>query len=191
MAELASTTIYGDLKVTGESNVMPSGGIIMWSGSTDDIPTTWALCDGLNGTPDLRDRFVVGAGNSYAIGDIGGASSVTLTEAQIPSHNHSFSDTTSSAGYHSHSGSTNTTGSHTHTYDTRSRTRDCGSSYTSKWEGVTSKSTSSSGNHSHSLSINSAGSHTHSISGTTGTTGSGSSHENRPPYYALAYIMKL
>ena len=54
---------------------VPVGGIIMWSGATNNIPSGWALCDGNNSTPDLRDRFVVGAGNSYAVGATGGSAS--------------------------------------------------------------------------------------------------------------------
>lgn len=51
--------------------LFPSGGIIMWSGAVNDIPVGWALCDGSNGTPDLRDRFIVGAGGAYSVGDTG------------------------------------------------------------------------------------------------------------------------
>ena len=50
---------------------MPVGGVIMWSGLISNIPERWALCDGKNGTPDLRNRFVVGAGGDYAIGSSG------------------------------------------------------------------------------------------------------------------------
>ena len=49
-----------------------SGQISIWSGSVVSIPTGWVLCDGNNGTPDLRDKFVVGAGSSYAVGGTGG-----------------------------------------------------------------------------------------------------------------------
>ena len=51
----------------------PVGGIIMWSGTIAAIPTGWALCNGSNGTPDLRDRFVIGAGSTYAVGATGGS----------------------------------------------------------------------------------------------------------------------
>lgn len=47
--------------------VSPSGVICMWSGATTAIPTGWALCNGSNGTPDLRDKFVVGAGSTYTL----------------------------------------------------------------------------------------------------------------------------
>ena len=50
----------------------PSGGIVMWSGSVASIPSGWLLCDGTNGTPDLRNRFIVGAGSTYAVGATGG-----------------------------------------------------------------------------------------------------------------------
>ena len=59
--------------------LVPTGCIMFWSGSMEDIPEGWALCDGNNGTPDLRDRFVVGAGGDYAVGDTGGESIETLT----------------------------------------------------------------------------------------------------------------
>lgn len=63
----------GDTGATGPAGpVGPSGIIVMWSGSSSAIPAGWALCDGQNGTPDLRDRFVVGAGNAYAAGNTGG-----------------------------------------------------------------------------------------------------------------------
>ena len=63
----------------------------MWSGSVSNIPDGWALCNGSNGTPDLRNRFIVGAGSTYAVNDIGGEASHTLTIEEIPSHNHTTS----------------------------------------------------------------------------------------------------
>jgi len=220
---------------------IPSGGIIMWSGSIATIPVGWALCDGTNGTPDLRDRFVVGAGTTYAPGNTGGANTVALSTAELPSHTHSdgtlaaasagahthsFSATTSSAGSHAH-GHTFSIGNDSMSGFADLRRRDGGGSLFGSTSGVLSASTSPnsqnrlgaaggsgsmdrlniSHTHSHSLSggISSAGAHTHTISGTTGSagahthdvtgatgaTGSGTAHENRPPYYALAYIMKL
>ena len=53
--------------------VVPTGFIGMWSGSASTIPTGWALCDGTNGTPNLTDRFVLGAGKAYQPGATGGA----------------------------------------------------------------------------------------------------------------------
>lgn len=63
---------FSDL-VTGLNKAMPSGGIILWSGAVGDIPAGWYLCNGANGTPDLRNRFIVGAGSSYSVGGSGGA----------------------------------------------------------------------------------------------------------------------
>ena len=74
---------------------IPSGLISMWSGTLDTIPLGWFLCDGTNGTPDLRDRFVVGAGSSYSVGVTGGSK-----DAIVVAHTHTGS--TSSAGAHTH-----------------------------------------------------------------------------------------
>ena len=51
----------------------PIGTIQSFSGAIVDIPSTWRLCDGTQGTPDLRDKFIVGAGNAYAVDQTGGA----------------------------------------------------------------------------------------------------------------------
>ena len=70
--------LYGIVNAAPVANPVPSGAIIMWSGSIGSIPAGYYICDGNNGTPDLRDRFVVGAGNTYAVGNTGGfTSSVT------------------------------------------------------------------------------------------------------------------
>lgn len=189
--------------------MIPFGVITMWSGAVNAIPGGWALCDGSNGTPNLLDRFIVGAGGDYEVGDTGGAANVTLTEAQIPAHSHSGS--TESAGSHSHSGSASSAGAHTHNIQEHNGTTPSGTSSGTQginssgnqrknksWRNIrtsTSESAAtairagSTGAHTHSLSINSGGAHTHSVS--VSNTGGGESHENRPPYYALAYIMKL
>ena len=75
-------------------------GIIIWF--KDFIPSGWALCDGTNGTPDLRDRFIVGAGSTYSPGDTGGTNTVETNT----SGEHTHTASTSSAGSHSHSGAT-------------------------------------------------------------------------------------
>ena len=90
-------------ETSGGSGV-PTGTIVMWSGTT--IPDGWALCNGSNGTPDLRDRFVVGAGSSYSLKATGGAATVTLTLSQIPSHSHSFSWPRGDCGWSNGSGNT-------------------------------------------------------------------------------------
>ena len=182
-----------------ENHLVPPGVIVMWSGAINDIPVGWALCDGSNGTPDLRDRFIVGAGGSYNVGNTGGMKEVTLTSSQLPSHNHGASISTS--GGHTHTGttSTNSTGDYGKPGNLYLMTEVTSpGSYnvadgdeTSPWAAVRSINPSaiSSTAHSHSFTTTSDGSHSHNI--TIGSTGANQAHENRPPYYALAYIMKL
>lgn len=123
--------------------VVPTGLIAMWSGRADAPPAGWALCNGENNTPDLRDRFIVGAGNEYYVGLKGGYKEVKLTVSQLPEHSHYLPVSIAHWG--------------------RSFKGENGEPKTVC-----------------------AGSHT-----TTLKTGSNLAHENRPPYYALAFIMKL
>ena len=113
---LTATSFSGDGSGLSGIVAVPSGCILLWSGAANAIPSGFVLCNGSNSTPDLRGKFVVGYHDSngdYDVGDTGGAETVTLSEAQIPSHNHSFS---SSHTHGSGSYSTNTTGSHSHTW---------------------------------------------------------------------------
>jgi len=174
---------------------IPIGCIVMWSGSIASIPTGWALCNGQNGTPDLRDRFIVGAGSTYSIGNTGGAASVALSGNNIPSHSHTFSALTTVDGAHGHSGSTSSDGSHQHYVnggdDSTGSIGVRAASFGNPNQYTTNSLTSVAGAHSHSVNINAAGSHNHSVSGTTSAVGSGTAHENRPPYYALAFIQRV
>jgi microcystin-dependent protein len=132
--------------ISAGSGGIPKGGIIMWSGAV--VPTGWALCDGQNGTPDLRNRFVVGAGTGsiYAIGATGGSTTKNL------SHTHSET-------VHSHaiwlSGNARRGSGDANVQDSQS------------WINTNNNSASNTG---------SAGSTTQDI---------------LPPYYALAFIIKL
>lgn len=170
---------------------IPAGVILMWSGSIATIPTGWVLCDGNNSTPDLRNRFIVGAGtgSSYAVGATGGADSITLSTTQIPSHTHTFSATTGNMSANSTHSHTISDPGHTHSASTGSNQGvllAAGASY--EWYTPAGTNTGSSAT---GISVNSASTqHTHTVSGTTDAAGSGGSHENRPPYYALCYIMK-
>ncbi len=77
---------------TGSFNLIPRGCIIAWYG--ESVPSGWLLCDGNNGTPDLRSRFIVGAGNgngltNYSNNATGGNESVVVSVDQMPAHTHS------------------------------------------------------------------------------------------------------
>jgi hypothetical protein len=88
------------------ANGFPSGAIVLWSGSVASIPSGWLLCNGSSGTPDLRDRFVVGAGSTYAVGATGGSANATLVShthtatstVTDPGHNHTMSVTAGGLG---------------------------------------------------------------------------------------------
>jgi len=182
---------------------VPTGGIIMWTGVS--APTGWSLCDGgsyskVDGSgpivaPNLQDRFIVGSGNSYALGATGGATSNTptigvngtaLTASNLPAHSHTITDPG-----HTHS-ITDPGHSHTYTPALASVASSPGGNTTGKAGTPVATSTDTTGI-------------TGTNSGTTGITttdsfGSGTAHTHLanssavptvPPYYALAFIMKL
>lgn len=95
---------------------VPQGLIAMWSGLDVDIPDGWALCDGTNALPDLRARFIIGAGNSYSVDGTGGNTQVTLTTGHLPTHAHT-GDSGNKAD-HQHSVDTDADGTHGHTATT-------------------------------------------------------------------------
>lgn len=158
---------------------IPQGGIIMWSGAIVDIPADWALCDGTNGTPDLRDMFVVGAGGGYAVGATGGEVSHVLNTSEMPEHNHSGAS--GAGGGHGHSISDP---GHYHgiTSDNETDTPWPYGATGNNTDGTVNTNSATTG-----ITVNGVGDHTHSVI----SQGSGAAHENRPPYYALAFIMKL
>tara|TARA_B100001250_G_scaffold398192_1_gene406131 strand:- start:3 stop:1544 length:1542 start_codon:yes stop_codon:yes gene_type:complete len=150
---------------------VPQGGIIIWSGSTGSIPSGWALCNGSNATPDLRNRFVVGAGNSYSVGAQGGSK-----DSVIVNHNHTYGTSTGGAGGHQH-----TENAYRPYYD--SEDSDSGWSISTEWSVVQNNKNIG----------NAVGNHAHSFSGTTNSASNsvnGGTNRNLPPYYALCYIMK-
>jgi hypothetical protein len=83
---------------------IPTGCITLWSGSTGSIPATWYLCDGTNGTPDLRNSFIVGAGSTYAVNATGGsADAIVVTHTHTatvtdPQHTHGGNSVALGAG---------------------------------------------------------------------------------------------
>jgi microcystin-dependent protein len=97
-----------------------AGMIMLWSGSIASVPSGWALCDGTNGTPNLRDRFVIGAGSTYAVNATGGSATATLATTNLPSHTHSISasgTTGNQSNGHTHTFSGTTSGqSQTHSH---------------------------------------------------------------------------
>ncbi|MFW6129923.1 MAG: hypothetical protein ACOC56_01990, partial [Atribacterota bacterium] len=174
--------------------LVPSGGIIMWSGAPGDIPEGWALCDGTNDTPDLSGKFIVGYNSGDTdydtVGNTGGEKMHILIESEIPAHTHDWSDTSSSS-----------LGSHTHNVNDpghKHSITDKPCSYSGEKTGNESNINVHIGdyytnNATTGISLDSVNlSHTHDVSGTTDSgTGSGQAHENRPPYYVLCFIMKL
>ena len=110
-----NTIEIGKLSSSVSNALVPVGGIIMWSGSVAEAEalSNWAICDGQNGRPDLRDKFVQGVGSSAAgstanVNDQGGANSYQLALNQMPQHKHDVSDSG-----HSH---TITDPGHAHTW---------------------------------------------------------------------------
>jgi hypothetical protein len=155
---------------------------MMWSGTIATIPSGWLLCDGSNSTPDLRNRFVIGAN-----ADDGGAAKTSVTGSATQSGG------TKDAIVVSHSHTTSNPGN----FITGSVTADIGGSAglftapsgafsTSVPNGKFAEGSSgTSGFRDRTLSIT-AGSHTHTIS----TEGSSGTNANLPPYFALCFIMK-
>ena len=157
--------IYGIIGVAPTSQAsIPSGLIAIWSGAVGSIPSGWYLCNGQNGTPDLRDSFILGAGNTYAVGATGGSK-----DAIVVSHTHTATST-----------STVTDPGHNHTYGLSGNSNQSlsgGPSQANLGVSTTNTGTASTG-------ITVATTTTNATAGVSGT------NANLPPYYALAYIMK-
>lgn len=148
-------------------NAFVAGMIMLWSGSIATIPSGWLLCDGSNGTPDLRDRFVIGAGSNYSVAATGGSK-----DAIVVSHTHTATVTDTG---HTHSPVTANNG-----FATASSTTPF-NRVGETWSSPTGT------NLNNNVAIASA---TTGISVGISTTGSSGTNANLPPYYALAYIMK-
>lgn len=152
------------------ANAIPSGLISMWSGTIASIPSGWVLCNGSNSTPDLRNRFIIGAHSD----DVGVAkttvtSSSTTTggtkDAIVVSHTHTATSTVTDPG-------------HLHTFTNYSISNGGATTPVIANENVTAT-----------VSTNSAVTGI-SVATTNSTEGSSGTNQNLPPYYALAYIMK-
>lgn len=149
------------------NSAIPAGVILLWSGSIASIPAGWALCDGGNGTPNLRDRFVVGAGSTYAVAATGGSAN-----AVVVSHTHTATSSVSDPGHNHSNGVYNK-------LLTVSGAGTVGFTDTGSEPDVT-----QSGN----ILSNTTGI---TVSTTVASSGVSGTNANLPPYYALAYIMKL
>ena len=209
---IAAEELRGKLNwsnLTDIPDLVPRGVITMWSGSMEvfdatgkgksgDILEGWALCNGhkKNGTPDLRGRFIVGWSKSsdgptdYEPNKTGGSEVHRLTKAELPKHHHYARDTKNDSG-HSPNGATINivkSGRHTHQFKHNNHTNRSlalgvplgTAEYDHFWDNTK------------------ASEHTHNNGTFRGRVGNGvvdglndQPHENRPPYYTLAYIMKL
>jgi microcystin-dependent protein len=172
---------------TGPGTI-PVGGIIMWSGNPAALPAGWALCDGNNGTPNLSGRFIVGYdamdtdyNNTGLTGPpnptmptdyvlVGGGKKVQLTVASMPTHTHTNAVSTDGSHTHPFLGD-DVTGGSVDTQVNLDTSADLSDAFASTTP------------------VRPAGDHTHTV--TINSTGGGVAHENRPPYYVLAFIMKL
>ena len=187
-------------QIDSESNLLPDGGIVlMFSGAVVDIPTGWQLADGTNGTSDLVDMFVVGAGNTYNPGDTGGADTVNISHthtsgsynAANDTHNHDVAGTSGGGTDHTHGSGSYAAGI--------SGSADTGvaadsvslltKSHTHPVSGTSSIETS----HTHGSGSYNPDNDTHDHDVNSGATASGGSatQDVLNPYHALAYIQRL
>ncbi len=148
-AEIADTVQDGAItpeKLAPGVGAVPAGAILMWSGSIADIPKGWALCNGENGTPNLKDKFIVGASR-----DDGGTAKTTVKGAPLIT-----------GGEHQHTLTVAEMPSHRHSESGHA------------WAGA----------------LGGVDAVHRPENALTGSTGGDQPHENCPPFYALAFIMK-
>ena len=181
---------HGNVRAKG---IPPIGSITFWSGTINEDNTVpdyenWRVCDGTNGTPDLRGRFIVGTTGiepsttltvgtesaTYNLEQTGGEASVTLVTDNLSSHTHISNG---QSGGHNHS--YNVWEQNDHNWNSTNYSiagTDDFSTFNGEASSLT-NATGTSGNHNH--------------GGATDATGSGQAHDNMPPYYVLAYIMRI
>ena len=155
--------IYGILgTIPATSSAFTSGMIMLWSGSIGSIPSGWTLCNGSNGAPDLRNRFVIAAGDAYSVAQTGGSA-----DSIVVAHTHTATSVVTDPG-------------HQHSYQ--------GAVYNSTLAGGANSSGSTTSNFNANTATATTGITVATTNTTAGTSGTGA---NIPPYYALAYIFKL
>lgn len=162
--ETAGTYLDKNIKISVSNNSIPSGVIMLWSGLSSNIPEGYVLCDGNNGTPDLTDKFIIGAGSSYSVGETGGAKT----------HNHLYK-----VGYRPYYGVL------TGDDDTAIQAYDYESG---NWVNSTQVSTGESTRVNNGI-ISGQWSDTTPVA--EQAEGKSSITSNMPPYYSLCYIMKI
>jgi microcystin-dependent protein len=153
--------IYGIVGVqTAVGTTIPTGMINLWYGAIGSVPAGWYLCDGANGTPDLRDKFVVGAGSTYSVAAVGGTA-----DAVVVTHNHTATSVV-------------TDPTHSHTF----------TNYAQPNTGATSPLFGNSASTA-TFSTNAASTGI-TVATTNASAGVSGTNANLPPYYALCYVMK-
>lgn len=154
-----------------EDSRLPAGKIIMWSGAYDNIPAGWTICDGANGTPDMRHKFVKGSSSATASLGTVGQDSYTLSTAQLPSHDHGGS--TVSVGDHNHEFPKKKS----NPYDDYSGSYNYGYAVSHDGDEYNERGMSTQDDHEHNA--------------PTYSTGGSSSVDNRPNYYELVFIQRI
>lgn len=152
-----SEMTVSNLNVTGKFNMLPTGSIIAWAGTT--VPGGWVICDGSQGTPDLRGRFILGAGQGGGLtnrtkGQVGGEEAHRLAVTEMPSHTHPIVGRADDEGYCKNPPCG---------FQSSDRTTD------NNWANVNDS----------------------SYLTTIAKTGGDQPHNTMPPFYVLAFIMKL
>ena len=153
--------VPGNLEVTGSFNLLPRGTIVAFNSNT--APVGWALCDGANGTPDLRGKFILSSGQgsgltNRTIGQLGGAEAHVLSVNEMPSHTHNVNDwADSNTANKAHNNVY-----HRNAYYTREQNQSGGPEDRNSL-----------------------------FDSTSAATGGNTAHNNMPPFFVLAYIMKL
>jgi microcystin-dependent protein len=182
-SDSAGNSQWRDLSTFTAQGIVPARGIIMWSGAVGNIPAGWALCDGTLGTPLLSGRFIVGYSGSgdYFMDDTGGAEEVFLegNQSGVPGHTHGHNLATGGgkADFYFWSATRSATSS-----SKEHRIKRGAKNGLDTIKSLDNNATLKQNAHTHPM--------TGSIGGTTERRAE-MAHENRPPYYVLAYIMKL
>jgi hypothetical protein len=185
----ATNIVYNNM------SYMPIGAIIIWCGDSTNVPMGWALCNGVNNTPNLQDKFIIGASSTKLVNSSGGQTMLTLKLSDIP---HTHTSTTSLAGSHNHGGRTNIDGNHIHRQNI-GNTNDQNFSggevppADSPNENRSGSYQINSTNSAHKHAIGTEASHSHSFQTTTngGVNNVAEPILFTPPFYVLSYIIKL